>query len=323
MIRLATQLPRPQPPEVTKGRGEIEFGKRKFTLGPALGATEMSIAHIARDNANRLAVVKITTCDEREDTVRSEVTRQFAARELRIASTLGNTGHPGMIRYLTGGRTIDGNTVIVTEYMQAFNLTRLFYEHADMQAIAHEAKDIMGRLCAIVEWLHSKGVLHLDIKPANTLLVQDSDLSVQIKLLDFGVSWYLDEASRYKQEVGCAGKSFCTPQFVPPEMIVRSGIFGEIGPWTDVYMLGGYMYWLLSQGTAHPYSGTTAYELLTAHLERPVPNAAISLGRFRVSNQAAEIIAIALQKDPMHRFQTVDEMRQTIENAKLFVQTTR
>lgn len=319
MIRLATRLPHPQLPKVANGRGELEFGKRRFTLGPTLGATEMSISHIARDNSGKLAVIKVTAVDGHSDPAKNEVVRRFAARELEMTSVLGYCGHPGMLRYITGGRTAEGSTLIVTEYVDAFNLTRLFYEHADMRAIASETKEIMARLCAIVEWLHSKGVLHLDIKPGNTLLVQDADLSAQIKLLDFGLSWYLSEASEYKREVGCAGKSFGTPQFVPPELIARSINFGEISPGTDVYMLGGYMYWLLSQGTSYPYAGATSHDVLTAHLERSVPNAAVSLADFKVSNAAAEIIARAMQKDPKHRFQTVDEMRTAVENAKLWI----
>ena len=99
--------------------------------------------------------------------------------------------------------------------------------------------ELCCRLAEAVEFLHAHGVLHLDIKPSNVVLM--SEPQQRPVLVDFGL-W------RESQSVESTPPRRGSLPYMAPEYFRG----GDIGPWTDLYSLG-----------------VTLYELATGQLPRP------------------------------------------------------
>lgn len=96
---------------------------------------------------------------------------------------------------------------------------------------AREAAEIMRIVCEAVQYAHSLGVLHLDLKPGNVLIGAEGEPLVA----DFGLARRLDEALAESSE-GTAG----TPSYMAPEQADRK--LHPISVATDVYGLGCTLY---------------------------------------------------------------------------------
>ena len=102
---------------------------------------------------------------------------------------------------------------------------------------------------------HAAGLVHRDIKPANVLLRIRTD-SVRAYLADFGIARQVNADSNLTM----AGVTVGTPTYMAPEL--HTG--GQSGPASDVYSLGCLL-WAAVSGHA-PYSGTSDYQIVNAHL---------------------------------------------------------
>ena len=93
---------------------------------------------------------------------------------------------------------------------------------------------VLDALLSALETLHREGVFHRDIAPDNILLGDDG---VPV-LLDFGA------ARRVLSDRTQALTSIMKPHYAPLEQYADANAMRQ-GPWTDLYALGGTMYFLL------------------------------------------------------------------------------
>src|SRR6266550_1922996 len=157
-----------------------------------------------------------------------------------------------------------------------------------------EARGIAGQVAEALEYAHSQGVIHRDIKPGNILL----DPGGHVWVADFGIARAIvGETSEALTETGSEPG---TVAYMSPEQI--SGAVRLDGH-TDIYSLGCVLYEMLAG--APPYRGPTAQSVLAKHLVDPVP----PIGRADVPGGVARIIERALAKDPRERFRTAAEFR--------------
>ena len=140
-------------------------------------------------------------------------------------------------------------------------------------------------LCDTLGFVHGKGIVHHDIKPANILFALDGTT----KLGDFGV------ANRH------AG----TQLYMPPEMLV-DGVGAKTDPRIDVYALG--LTLLEALAGVHPFAGLTPEHALKARVAHEfVPEA--------LPRWAQEVLLRATHPTPELRFQNMADFGQAI-NAK-------
>lgn len=138
-------------------------------------------------------------------------------------------GSFGMVMdYIAGGELFE--RIVAKEYLEE-----------------KEAVEYLHQLLEGLQHMHSKNIVHLDIKPENILCVDST--SNRIKLIDFGLARELKPGEVTRCALG-------TPDFVAPEAIS----FNEIKPQTDMWSTGVLTYVLLSG--LMPFGGETDHETL-------------------------------------------------------------
>ena len=82
-------------------------------------------------------------------------------------------------------------------------------------------RDIMKALLSAVSHIHSKRIVHRDIKPDNIIIQIQENNKYAVKLIDFGLSFQMQGSYFIVETVG-------TPIFFAPEMILKK-------PYSHVY----------------------------------------------------------------------------------------
>ena len=101
----------------------------------------------------------------------------------------------------------------------------------------HEARDAASQVLDALEAMHTAGLYHLDVKPANIM----RDLNGHCTLIDFGASKQLTTDER--TTLSSSTMSY-TPGYAPMEQVAQQS--KNIGPWTDFYALGATLYFLVT-----------------------------------------------------------------------------
>ena len=140
------------------------------------------------------------------------------------------------------------------------------------------------------------GIVHRDIKPQNIF-----QHGVTWKILDFGVSRVAANTDTLT-----SGQIVGTPAYMAPEQ-ARGG---KVDHRTDLYALGAVAYRALTGHGLYP-SGEVADTLY--HVVHGAPRRPSSLGS--LSRDVDLVLAIALAKDPAHRFATATELADALEAA--------
>jgi serine/threonine-protein kinase len=162
-----------------------------------------------------------------------------------------------------------------------------------------DAVNLIKKIADGLNHCHENGIIHRDLKPENILMTS----SGQPVIMDFGLA-LTKNAHRvtYANLSSAAG----TPDYMSPEQI--EGHRGDQR--TDIYALG-IMFYELLKGEV-PFHGDNNLAVMAQHLQHAVPRLDKEIKY--VSPQIAAIVAKCLQKDPDHRYKTVKEFLDELEN---------
>jgi eukaryotic-like serine/threonine-protein kinase len=189
-------------------------------------------------------------------------------RQRNEVSTLASLSHHALVTLIDAGteQTQTGDRgFLVMELIDGPNLRELLAEPLPSDQVAHIAVDMAEALHCI----HSKGIVHRDVKPANILLAPSifPGRRFHAKLADFGIA-RLADAGRLTG----TGIIIGSANYLSPEQARGAAV----GPASDVYSLGLVLLEALTGRKAFP--GTTA-ETITARLSsQPVIPSALGHG---------------------------------------------
>jgi serine/threonine protein kinase len=181
---------------------------------------------------------------------------------------------------------------------------------------------VFQKACDAVAFAHSKGIIHRDLKPDNIMIGDFGEVLV----MDWGLAKRLGRADVNSDDTTSddfpafrttAGAVLGTPNFMSPEQ--AAGKIDELDGRTDIFMLGGVLYCILT--LRPPFPGTTAQEALKKvsdgdiappmdfNFEKPphCPDRTIP-------ESLAAVAMKALKYRPDERYPTVRELQKDIEN---------
>lgn len=225
---------------------------------------------------------------------------QEAIRFQREATFLSQLLHPGIVTVHELGEEKD-SYYIVMEFVSGPNL-RDFVKHRGGRLSLPEVLSILIQAAEALEYVHSHGIIHRDIKPQNILiseLLDGGETRSQAKLVDFGVARlsHNDETQRGKS---VENEVVGTYSYMAPE---STGLINtSVDSRADVYSLGMVGYELLAGKSA--FLGLRKEEMLRAHISKaPAPISEV-LG-YSVPPVLEKIVLKCLEKSPENRYQSM------------------
>ncbi len=204
-------------------------GERRYMLVRSLGTGSQATVFLATDaflsspDQPAWVAVKVFPRRPRDQAESAAVIESRAVRRI---------DHPSVVHVLDRGRTDDGNEFVVFEYVEGAPLHKAM-DPGKAGIDPRTAARVVASLAHGLQAAHNARVLHRDIKPANILVAKDG----RAKIADFGLA---DRVRVYGPARGPVG-SFA---FMSPEQY-RCDPRASLAT-TDVYSLGGVLFWLLT-----------------------------------------------------------------------------
>lgn len=259
----------------------------KYEFIKLLGRGGFAEVHLALDKMlERKVAIKILLPQHASD---PDIVKRFI-REARLYAKLE---HPNLINiYETG--IAEGTAFIVMRYIMGENLKS--YIKKDVKTRLAITSEVLKSLSEVLDYIHSEGIIHMDIKPANIILEHGGK---KIYLADFGTAKPSSSQIRIQTD-----SIMGTPCYISPEQIKNKVIDQR----SDIYSLGATMFELV---TGKPlFSADSSDEILYKHVNNKPEN--ISNITPEVPKDLKLIISKCLEKDPDNRFQTAIEIRKRI-----------
>lgn len=176
-------------------------------------------------------------------------------------------------------------------FTQSIAVGRPFDENLGLSLEQPHSLELIAQLCRALEYLHSRGILHRDLKADNILVDTEA---MNVTLLDFGIARLMQSV-----EDPFAG----TPAYAAPEMIRG----GPLDARTDLYALGVCLY-RQAAGTL-PFTGSPR-DMVVGHLDRPVPDLPEA-----IPSEIAAVVLRMLSKDPADRYASAGEVLEALTAA--------
>jgi len=264
----------------------------RYRIIKTLGAGGMGTVFLAEHALiKRRVAMKILHPDLATD---AHVIERFM-NEARAAGTLG---HPNIVESTDMGFTNDHVPYIVFEYLEGTLLTDEIYRVGGLPV--RRAVWIATQIASALEAAHRANIVHRDLKSDNVFLTDKDDLLDHVKVLDFGVSRFLEAEERNRNMV------VGTPEFMAPEQITHPG---DVDKRADIYALGVILYEMLT--ARRPFSVDDDPQLLMHHIVSKAPP---PLLRNEVPHGLSTMIMDKLlAKDRGDRYQTMSDVQAALE----------
>ena len=235
--------------------------------------------------------------------MRPDLARNAEARQLFLAEAMvtGALDHPNIVPVHALAVDLAGEVSLSMKLVGGASWKSLLHPETESER-ARSARfdlaahlDILKHVGNAVAFAHARGVVHRDLKPENVMvgdfgevLVMDWGLAVDVESKPHGSTW-APHRSTVRAPAG-------TPCYMAPELAEGRG--DDVGPWTDVYLLGAILHEILT-GRA-PHQGSSPWMvILEAAASKPPEFGA------DVAPELAALCRRAMAKEPKDRPQDV------------------
>lgn len=222
----------------------------------------------------------------------------FQQRFEREAKTLAGLQHINILPVFDYGRQ-DSVSYLVMPYLPGKTLGDLLNER---QLANHEISALFRQLAGAMDYAHSKGILHRDLKPDNVML----DEGGNALLADFGLTRLLDDAQN-SAKLTSDSTVIGTPAYMSPEQ--GQGL--PLDHRSDLYSLTVVLYEMLTGRV--PYTAETPVAVIFKHISDPLPPPS-SLRDILPAGVDA-VVAKGMAKAPADRFESAAAIANALDAA--------
>jgi len=274
---------------------ELDTRDKPWQLGnyeilEQIGCGGMGVIYRARQRHSRRIVAVKRVLSYRAD---SHGALQRFRREAQAVASLD---HPNILPIYEVSESEDGLPFFSMKLAEKGSLG----EHlASLRNEPRKCVQLMAKVARAVEYAHSRGVLHRDIKPGNILLNDQGEPLVS----DFGLAKLLDGSNDLTRSL----TTFGTAGFIAPEQAGDAAV--DLTPAADVYSLGAVLFNVLAGRP--PFLGSNPVSVIRQAFETQAPklrSLAPSLDR-----DLETICARCLERDPKARYQSAGDLAADLE----------
>ncbi|HZE56486.1 MAG TPA: protein kinase [Chthoniobacterales bacterium] len=274
---------------------EINLPDQNWRLGnyeilEEIGRGGMGVIYRARQRHSRRIVAVKRVLSYHSDS------RETLARFRREAQAAASLDHPNILPIYEVSESEDGLPFFSMKFAPGGTLQQV------APALRNEPRQcvaLVAKIARAVQYAHSKGILHRDLKPGNILL----DGRAEPLVSDFGLAKWLDTTSDLTRTLTIFG----TPGYIAPEQ--ASNAAADLKPTADVYSLGAILFDLLAGRP--PFLGAHALSVIRQAAESPAP-------KLRTLSKLADrdletICSRCLERDPKLRYPSAHDLAEDLE----------
>lgn len=221
----------------------------------------------------------------------------YIERFKREAQAIGQLQHPNIVTLYRYGEA-EGVLYMAMQYIEGADLATLLeqFHHKDEFIPPEDANHIIHEICAALDYAHSRGVIHRDVKPNNILISKEG----RAFLTDFGLALLT--------EVGTQGEIFGSPHYISPEQAISSS--GAI-PQSDFYSLGVVLYEMFTGQV--PFNAVNPLDISMLHMTEPPPSPRQL--RSEITPEIEAVILKTLEKEPFNRYPSGAALATALDHA--------
>ncbi len=262
----------------------------RYEIIGELGRGAMGVVYKAKDpTIGRTVALKTMRLDV-HGLDAAEMMRRFQ-NEARAAGVLN---HPNIVTIYDAGQQ-DGIFYIAMEFIQGTTLHELIAEKHILTT--EEVIQYSRQICKGLDYAHSHGIVHRDVKPANIMITANGT----VKIMDFGIA-------KSGGSMTSTGQVLGTPNYMAPEQVKGRQLDGR----SDLFSFGVILYEMLTG--EKPFVGqnvtTIIYKIVN---ENPIPPRELDV---TVHPGLSAIVVKSLAKQPDERYQTGADLVHDLENYK-------
>ena len=287
---VASQSP---PPASLAGANGLPSGTRigTYEVLELLGRGGMAEVYKGRHpRLERTVAIKILSTGLAAET-------DFRQRFEREAQAVAALRHPNIVQVFDFG-DVEGTYYMVMEFIDGIDLACHLRESGRIEL--EQMRPLLRDLADALDYAHTEGVVHRDVKPSNVML-RDEKRGSRAILTDFGI------AKIRASDTGATktGMVMGTLDYMAPEQIQGAR---KVDGRADVYALGVMVYQMLVGGL--PFHGDNPGAIMLAHLQQPAPDPRILMPD--LPDDVAAAILRALVKNPDERYPTAGALAEAI-----------
>ena len=221
----------------------------RYEIISELGRGAMGTVYLGKDPLiNREVAIKTLRYSNADDDEMAKAKKRF----FREAEAAGRLTHPNIVTVYDVGE-YQGTAYMAMELLDGTDLVS--YCHKQNLLPCEEVLKIVSTVAMALDYAHSNGVVHRDIKPGNIRILKRGD----IKVVDFGIAKVMDTSKTQ------AGVIIGSPNYMSPEQIEGQRVDGQ----TDLFSLGVLFFELLTG--EKPFTGENITSLMHNIITQPPP----------------------------------------------------
>lgn len=223
--------------------------------------------------------------------------QDYIKRFEREAQSIARLDHPHIVKIFRFGEAED-LVYMAMQYVEGSDLGAVLdsYQTDNDYMEPEDILRITRELCMALDYSHSAGVIHRDVKPSNVMLNKEG----KVILTDFGLA--------LQAQIGTAGEIFGSPHYLSPEQAISSA---NVSAQSDLYSVGVMLFEMFTNQL--PFDASEPMAVAKMHMADDPPSPRQI--RPEISETIAQLILKSLAKEPDERYQSGAELSAALATA--------